>query len=180
MNVLWYYAIGFVIIWVVAILFKDRLKIDIEGPIIMRRTQRLRDFIDSVAKKSPKFWRWIMNIGLPVSFFFMAVILYLIIYTLPSTFTNPQVSLILPGVDIPGSPILIPLGYGIIALMTVLVVHEFGHGIIARVEGVKIDSIGVLLLAVLPGAFVEPNEEDVEKSKRISKLRIYAAGSIST
>jgi membrane-associated protease RseP (regulator of RpoE activity) len=62
--------------------------------------------------------------------------------------------------------------------MTVIVVHEFGHGIISRVEGVRIKSIGVLLLAVLPGAFVEPDEEDIEKSKRISKLRIYAAGSI--
>jgi membrane-associated protease RseP (regulator of RpoE activity) len=178
LNVLWYYVIAFVLIWIVGILFKDRLKIDIEGPVMMRRTQRLRDFIDSVANISPRSWRLIMNIGLPVSFFFMAVILILIIETLPSTFTNPQISLILPGVDIPGSPILIPLGYGLIALMTVLVVHEFGHGIISRIEGVKIDSIGVLLLAVLPGAFVEPNEEDIEKSERIQKLRIYAAGSI--
>ena len=119
-----------------------------------------------------------MNIGVPVSFFFMVVIVGILLSTLPTTFSNPQLQLILPGVDIPGSPVFIPLGYGIIALMTVLIVHEFGHGIISRVEGVKIDSIGVLLLAVLPGAFVEPNEEDVQKSERISKLRIYAAGSI--
>ena len=119
-----------------------------------------------------------MNIGVPLSFFFMAVIVGIIIYSLPTTFTNPQLQLVLPGVDIPGSPVLIPLGYGIVALMTVLIVHEFGHGIISRVEGVKIDSIGVLLLAILPGAFVEPNEEDVQKSERIQKLRIYAAGSI--
>lgn len=178
LNVLWYYAIGFIIIWVVALLFKDRLKIDIEGPIMMRRTKRLRDFIDSVAMKSPRSWRLIMNIGVPLSFVFMAVIVGIIISTLPTALTNPQLQLVLPGVDIPGSPVLIPLGYGIIALMTVLVVHEFGHGIISRIEGVKIDSIGVLLLAVLPGAFVEPNEEDVQKSERIQKLRIYAAGSI--
>ncbi len=178
LNVLWYYAIAFIIIWIVAILFKDRLKIDIEGPIMMRRTQRLRDFIDSVAMKSPRSWRLIMNIGVPVSFFFMVVIVGIIISTLPTTFSNPQLQLVLPGVDIPGSPVLIPLGYGIIALMTVLIVHEFGHGIISRVEGVKIDSIGVLLLAVLPGAFVEPNEEDVQKSEKLQKLRIYAAGSI--
>ena len=178
MNVLWYYAIAFIIIWVLAILFRKRLKIDISGPLLMRRTQRLRDFIDSVANRSPRIWRWTMNIGLPVAFFFMALILYLLLDTLPTTFSNPQVSLILPGVDIPGSPLFIPLEYGIIALMTVLVVHEFGHGIISRVEGVKIKSIGVLLLAVLPGAFVEPDEDDIEKSKRISKLRIFAAGSI--
>jgi membrane-associated protease RseP (regulator of RpoE activity) len=178
LNVLWYYAIGFIIIWVVALLFKDRLKIDIEGPIMMRRTKRLRDFIDSVAMKSPRSWRLIMNIGVPLSFVFMAVIVGIIISTLPTALTNPQLQLVLPGVDIPGSLVLIPLGYGIIALMTVLVVHEFGHGIISRIEGVKIDSIGILLLAVLPGAFVEPNEEDVQKSERIQKLRIYAAGSI--
>lgn len=178
MNDLWYYAIGFVIIWVLALLFRDKLKIDIEGPILMRRTQRLRGFIDSVANRSPRFWRWSMNVGLPVAVFFMGLMLILIIVSLETLIQAPSVAILLPGVDIPGSPIFVPLGYGIIALMTVIVVHEFGHGIISRVEGVRIKSIGVLLLAVLPGAFVEPDEEDIEKSKRISKLRIYAAGSV--
>ncbi len=178
MNDLWYYAIGFVIIWVLALLFRDKLKIDIEGPILMRRTQRLRGFIDSVANRIPRFWRWSMNVGLPVAVFFMGLMLILIIVSLETLIQAPSVAILLPGVDIPGSPIFVPLGYGIIALMTVIVVHEFGHGIISRVEGVRIKSIGVLLLAVLPGAFVEPDEEDIEKSKRISKLRIYAAGSI--
>jgi len=178
LNDLWYYAIGFVIIWVLALLFRDKLKIDIEGPILMRRTQRLRGFIDSVANRSPRFWRWSMNVGLPVAVFFMGLMLILIIVSLETLIQAPSVAILLPGVDIPGSPIFVPLGYGIIALMTVIVVHEFGHGIISRVEGVRIKSIGVLLLAVLPGAFVEPDEEDIEKSKRISKLRIYAAGSV--
>lgn len=178
MNDLWYYAIGFVIIWGLALLFRDKLKIDISGPILMRRTQRLRGFIDSVANRSPRFWRWSMNIGLPVAVFFMGLILILLLVSLQTLIQAPSVGIILPGVDIPGSPLFIPFGYGIIALMTVMVVHEFGHGILSRVEGVRIKSIGVLLLAVLPGAFVEPDEEDIEKSKRISKLRIYAAGSV--
>lgn len=178
MNDLWYYAIGFVIIWGLALLFRDKLKIDIEGPILMRRTQRLRGFIDSVANKSPRFWRLSMNIGVPVAVFFMGLILILLIYSLQTLLTAPSVGIILPGVDIPGSPIFVPFGYGLIALMTVMVVHEFGHGIISRVEGVRIKSIGVLLLAVLPGAFVEPDEEDIQKSKKSSKLRIYAAGSV--
>lgn len=151
----------------------------------MRRTKRLRGFIDSIANTSPRFWKWCTNIGLPISVFFMVIMVYFLIISFQSViislFQTPQaaqVSLILPGVDIPGSPLFVPLGYGIIALMTVLVVHEFGHGILARVEGVRIKSIGVLLLAILPGAFVEPDEDDVSKSKRISKLRIYAAGSV--
>ncbi len=178
MNVLWFYAIAFIIIWVLAFVFKDRLKIDITGPLLMRRTQRLRGFIDSTANRSPRFWRWGLNIGLPIAIFFMALMLYFLVISLQTLLQAPQVQVLLPGVDIPGSPIVVPLGYGIIALMTVMVVHEFGHGIISRVEGVKIKSIGVLLLAVLPGAFVEPDEDDIKKSKRISKLRIYAAGSV--
>jgi len=178
LNDLWYYAIGFVIVWILALLFRNKLKIDIEGPIIMRRTQRLKGFIESVANRSPRFWRWSMNLGLPVAVFFMGLMLILIILSLETLIQAPSVAILLPGVDIPGSPIFVPLGYGLIALMTVIVVHEFGHGIISRVDGVRIKSIGVLLLAVLPGAFVEPDEEDIEKSKRISKLRMYAAGSI--
>lgn len=178
MNALWYYAIGFVLVWVLALLFREQLKIDIHGPLLMRRTKRLRGFIDSVAQKSPRFWRWSMNLGIPVSVFFMGLMVYGIIMSIQLMFQTPTVGIVLPGVDIPGSPIYVPLGYGIIAMGILMVVHEFGHGILARVEGVRIDSIGVLLLAVLPGAFVEPNEADVEKSSRISKLRIYAAGSM--
>ena len=178
MNALWFYAIGFIIIWILAFAFRDRLKIDINGPLLMRRTKRLRNFIDTTAQKTPRFWRWFLNLGLPVAYFFMILMVVVLLFSLQSLLSNPQVGIILPGVDIPGSPIFVPLEFGIIALMTVMVVHEFGHGILSRVEGVRIKSIGVLLLAVLPGAFVEPCEEDIKKSKRISKLRIYAAGSI--
>jgi membrane-associated protease RseP (regulator of RpoE activity) len=178
LNALWYYAIGFLIIWILAFAFKDKLKIDISGPILMRRTKRLRNFIDSTAQRSPRFWRGVMSLGIPMAFFFMILMVVVLLISLQSLLSSPQIGIILPGVDIPGSQIYVPFGVGIIALMTVMVVHEFGHGILARVEGVRIKSIGVLLLAVLPGAFVEPDEEDIEKSKRISKLRIYAAGSV--
>lgn len=178
MNALWYYAIGFVIIWVLALLFKDKLKIDVNGPLLMRRTLRMRDLIDSIAQKSPRFWKLFMNIGIPVSVFFMGLMIYFIILSLKTFTTAPPASPILPGVDYPGNPIYLPLGYGLIGLATVIVVHEFAHGILARVEGINIKSIGVLLLAVLPGAFVEPDEEGVKKASRLAKLRIYAAGSI--
>jgi membrane-associated protease RseP (regulator of RpoE activity) len=179
LNALWYYAVGFIIIWIIAILFRKQLKINIEGPLLMRRTKRLRGFIDGMAQRSTRFWKWTMNIGIPVGFFFMLLMLYLLIISLQTLLQAPSVGLILPGVDIPGQPIFIPLGYGLIGLATVIIVHEFAHGILARVEGVRIKSIGVLLLAILPGAFVEPDEEEVKKVSRLAKLRIYVAGSIS-
>lgn len=178
MNVLWFYAIAFIIIWVLALLFRKQLKIDVEGPILMRRTGRLRGFIDNVAQRHPLFWKRFMNVGIPVSIIFMVVVVYSLLTALPTLFSAPTTQLILPGVTLPGQLISVPLLEGLIGLATVIIIHEFGHGILARVEGVRIKSIGVLLLAVLPGAFVEPDEEDVEKSGKKSKLRIYAAGSV--
>ena len=176
--VIYFYIIAFIIIWILAILFKDKLKLDVNGPLIMRRTGRLRGLIDSIAQKSPRFWKILMNIGIPVAVFFMGYTLYAIILASTMIFQSPQVVPILPGVDYAGNPFYLPLGYGLIGLATVIVIHEFAHGILARAEGVKIKSIGVLLLTILPGAFVEPDEEEVEKLSRLEKIRIYAAGSI--
>ena len=185
---IWFYIIAFVVIWILALLFKDRLKIDISGPLLMRKTTRMRDLIDSIAQKSPRFWKISMSIGIPVAVFFMVFMFVYLGYNLentiakmlesPTQVVQSGVAIALPGVHIPGSPIDVPLVAGIIGLVTVIVVHEFAHGILARSEGIKIKSIGVLLLAVLPGAFVEPDEEEVKKAGRLSKLRVYAAGSI--
>lgn len=178
MEVLLYYAIFFVSIYILAIVFRDKLKVDVYGPLLMRRTKKMRGWIDYIANLSPKFWRWSMNIGIPIAVFGMAFMVYTIIISLEVMFQKPTTALLLPGVDIPGSPIFIPIFAGIIALILLMVVHEFGHGILARAQGVGIKSIGVILLAILPGAFVELEEEDVEKAKRAVKLRIYAAGSM--
>jgi membrane-associated protease RseP (regulator of RpoE activity) len=182
MNGIWYYIIAFVVIWVMATLFKkqfNKMGVDIEPPMLMWRTKRFRTTIDKIANKSPRFWKIYMNVGIVVSFVAMIAMAYLLIDSLSTITTAPAVSLIIPGVEVPGSPIVVPLGYGLIALATVLIVHEFSHGILARVEKISIKSIGLMLLAILPGAFVEPDEEEMKKIPKLSRMRIYAAGSVA-
>ncbi|GAB6055430.1 site-2 protease family protein [Methanobacterium movens] len=177
MNALWFYAIAFAVIWIMAFFFRDKLKIDIQGPIIMRKTQKMKGFIDRTAQRHTRLWRWMLNLGIPITFLAMFAIAFVLIQSLETLFVAPQVTLIIPGVDLPGSPITPPLGYGLLGIATVFIVHEIGHGILARVEGVEIKSIGVALIAILPAAFVEPDEEQIQKIKRIPRLRILAAGS---
>ena len=182
MNGIYYYLIAFVVIWILVAVFHERLSnhgVELNFPVIMWKTQRLRGFISKISNISPKFWRWYMNIGIVVAFGAMIFITWTIISTLPSIFETPSVSIVIPGVDVPGSPIYIPLGYGLIALATVLVVHEFSHGIQAVGEKISIKSIGLLLFAILPGAFVEPDEDELKQAKKTSRLRVYAAGSIA-
>ena len=176
MNALWYYVIGFVVVWTLALLLKGKYNITIQGIVLMLKTERLHDIIDKIARTSPRFWTAYMNLAIPIGFFLMILMFIAILWSLQLMFEMPTVSLILPGVDVPGSPIYIPFATGLLALATVLVIHEGGHGILARVEGVAIDSVGLLLMIIIPGAFVEPNEEELKKINGISKLRVYFAG----
>ncbi len=77
---------------------------------------------------------------------------------------------------IPG--ITIPLFAGLIALIIILVIHEFSHGILARISKVKIKNTGLLfLLGVIPvGAFVEPDEKQISKLGKMEQNRISIAG----
>ena len=120
-----------------------------------------------------------MNVGIVVAFGAMAFITWTLVSSLPSVFEAPAVSIVIPGVEMPGSSIYIPFLYGIIALATVLIVHEFSHGIQSVGEKISIKSIGLLLFAIIPGAFVEPDEDELKEAKRSSRLRVYAAGSIA-
>lgn len=176
MNVLYYYAIGFIIVYVVAFLLRKKSFISFEGIVIMLKTERLRGVIDRIASISPNFWKKFTNLLMPVGVFFIIIMVISVLYSLKLMYSHPTVSLILPGVDIPGSPLYIPFGTGLVALATVMIIHEGGHGVLARVEKISIDSVGLLLLAVIPGAFVEPNQDEIKKANGISKLRIYFAG----
>ena len=181
MNGLWYYVIAFLLIWTIAAFYKlyhpDSKNLEMSFPILlMLKTDRFKGFIDKVAKKAPRFWKWYMNVGIVICFIAMALMLVLLIQSLGTVLKTPSVSILIPGVEVPGSPIFIPFISGFIALILLIIVHEFSHGILARVEGIDIKSMGLLLFVILPGAFVEPDEEEVEKASRLSKLRIYGAG----
>ena len=90
----------------------------------------------------------------------------------PTGIYDPRNLLAIPGVN-QAIPITAAV---IIGLLLTIVVHEFGHAILARVEDMRVRSMG-LLIAVIPiGAFVEPDEEDVEAAKGMPKIRMFGAG----
>ena len=70
---------------------------------------------------------------------------------------GPQSNLLIPGLN----PYL-PWTYGWIAMIITIVIHEAGHGIVARVYNIKVDSTGILLILGLPiGAFVNIAQEEL-------------------
>ena len=182
MNGIYYYLIAFAVIWILVGIFHEKLSnhgVELNFPVVMWKTKRLRGLISRISNFSPTFWRWYMNVGIVVAFGAMIFITWTLVSSIPSALETPAVSIVIPGVEMPGSSIYIPFFYGLIALASVLIVHEFSHGIQAIGEKISIKSIGLLLFAILPGAFVEPDEEELKKAKKSSRLRVYAAGSVA-
>jgi membrane-associated protease RseP (regulator of RpoE activity) len=78
---------------------------------------------------------------------------------------------------IPGLNPYLPVGYVLISLIITIVVHEAGHGIVARVYNVKIESTGVVFFFVVPiGAFVNIEQKELEKTPLKYKSSILTAG----
>ena len=169
-----------------AIIHRDRKKIDISHKVIfMRRTKRFGDAIDWVAQLSPRFWKIIGTIGIVVCIYMMfhgiSLLFTLSNYVLSGYIQEPGFQLILP---IPSTQsatgpgfIGIPFWFWIITIAFILIPHEFFHGIMARADKIKLKSVGLMMFAVFPGAFVEPDEKQLGKAKILKKLRVFAAGS---
>lgn len=92
------------------------------------------------------------------------------------------VGLILPGVSVPGLPTL-SFFHWIIAIFILAVVHEFSHGVFARLYNIHIKSSGFaflgIILPIVPAAFVEPDEKQLAKSSKKNQLAVLSAGSFA-
>lgn len=78
---------------------------------------------------------------------------------------------------IPGVNDFIPFTVAVwLGLLVTMVVHEFGHAVLCRVEGIRVKSMGVLMAVIPIGAFVEPDEEDQERTRGMKKMRMFGAG----
>ena len=81
---------------------------------------------------------------------------------------------------IPGLNPFLPWHYALISLFITIIIHEAGHGIVARVYNVKLESTGIVLFFVVPiGAFVNIERNELEKTPLKHKSAILTAGPLT-
>lgn len=180
----------------------EKYNISAYGPILMIRTVRGLAILDKLAKPR-RYWRVFANTGIVLMFIGMFAMLFIVILSdialissltenampQPGKFNEARNVFLIPGVNE-----FIPLTWGIIALVVTLVVHEFAHAILARVEDIRVKSMGILFALVPIGGFAEPDEEQLfgegkdefgspaineKKATRNQRARILAAGVMS-
>ena len=175
-----------VLFWMFLVLANRRYHLKKHGftispGVLMWRTKRGISFLDRAANFSRRGWKVFGIAGVVTGCAFM-VLIFLNLTDKAIDFIG---SIGAPGVGAVGGVMLvvpgitIPLVSGIIALATVLLVHEPAHGIVARRVGLPVKSTGLLLLAIIPGAFVEPDEKKLKKASISERLQLYGAGSLA-
>lgn len=157
--------------------------------IFLRTTKGLK-LLDTLSRPK-RFWRVVVSIGIPLvvlSMIYFLILVLLMTYLMilsppePSSYNAPRNILLIPGLNE-----YIPFFWGWIALFVTMLVHEFAHGILSRVEGVRVKSMGIVTLFVAPiAAFVEPDDEDLFGTKdkpplvsKVARIRILSAGVIA-
>jgi membrane-associated protease RseP (regulator of RpoE activity) len=183
---LYFFSVLIFILVLAILIYKDRKNIEFHYILLMRRTKIGIKVLDKLAK--PKiFWKILGSFGIIIGFFLMFEgFVSLIKYgqlLLEGIVKMPGLSFVFPSVkpEIEAGPgyLLLPFWFWLIIVISVIVPHELLHGIMSRTEKIRVKSAGLLLLLVLPGAFVEPDEKQLKKSKLISKLRVFASGSLA-
>jgi membrane-associated protease RseP (regulator of RpoE activity) len=120
-------------------------------------------------------WFSIVTLVIAMAFFYyLAVTIFIRRYIAPPPepgFAEGFVPL-LPGITIPLDELpllLVPIGIAIL-------LHELAHALVARAVGVRVKDAGFILLAFIPGAFVEPDEGELRGAPITSRLKVYSAG----
>jgi membrane-associated protease RseP (regulator of RpoE activity) len=150
------------------------------GPLVMVKTKVGTGLMDRLAVYK-RFWKFFGAISVVISLALMAFIVLVIavgVLNLSTSLTSPGVG-IEYALAIPGLNPLLPFWYGLFGLIVAVAIHELAHGMQTRANNMRVDSTGILYGVVPLGAFVEPNEKDIEKSSRRAKIDLYSAG-IST
>jgi len=149
------------------------------GPILAIKTDRVR-FFDRFTRFSTLLRLYasfgvimVAIISVGIAFILLvSVHLTLIFQPEPTGIYAPQNILLIPGLN-EYVPSTLAVWF---AFVLTIAIHEFGHGILCRVEQIKVRSMGVLIAVIPIGFFVEPDEEELEKTKGLPKIRMFGAG----
>jgi membrane-associated protease RseP (regulator of RpoE activity) len=145
------------------------------GPLVMIRTFKGQKLLDWIARRK-RFWRAVTLLGMPIVIASMVIMLVTLvgmdIWMLlrvqdippPGPVNSPQNILAIPGINQ-----FIPFWWGWIALIVALIAHEFSHAILAKVEDIKVNSLGLIVMPLPIGAFAEIDEEELFGSKSEGK-----------
>ena len=164
---------------------KKRLRVEVKLLVlILVHTPFGLEFFDRLAKTRPAKLYAKFNIYLMPAITVLAI--FLVIGSLMVMFANAQAREGVRGAGfaanllIPGFNPYLPVTYGLAALVITIIIHEAGHGIVARVYNIRVDSTGIVLFLGIPiGAFVNIEREELNRATLKQRSAVLTAGPLN-
>jgi membrane-associated protease RseP (regulator of RpoE activity) len=163
---------------------KNKVRAEVKLPLILIHTPYGLKFFDRVAKwPGAKLYAEFNTYLMPA---ITALAIFLIVGSLMVMFANSDARAGVRGVGIqanlliPGINPYLPITYGWAALVITIIIHEAGHGIVARVYNIRVDSTGLVLFLGIPiGAFVNIEREELGRATLKQKSAVLTAGPLN-
>ena len=179
-------AIIYVLIaWVVILAIAKALKLEKHGftikpySLTYKNTQ-VQSALSKMLTRTKRGIRVFADVSVIAGFLMMGFAFWFLLANIANFFVEPtefaELTVLIPGVTLTSASAIL---YFLLSIPIVLVIHEGAHGIVATLEKIKIKTGGFAIFIALFAGFVEPDEEEFDKAKKISKLRVIGAGATS-
>jgi len=180
-NSIIYVLIAWVIVFGIAKLLKlDKHGFEVKPYSLTYKNQNVQMILSRILSRTEKATRIFSNTSVVLGFVMMGAAFWYLASNLSNFFVKPEsfseMTVLIPGVTIQSSA---NIAYFLLSVPIVLVIHEGAHGIVATLEKIKIKTGGFAVFIALFAGFVEPDEDEFVKAKKISRLRVIGAGATS-
>jgi len=180
-NAIIYVLMAWVGIIVVAKALKlEKYGFELKAYSLVYKNKGVNDTLIKVLGRTKRSVKVFADLSVIAGFIMMGFAFYFLLNNVSNYFVAQsnfsELTVLIPGVTLT-SPEAIT--YFLLSIPIVLVMHEGAHGIVAALEKIKIKTGGFAIFIAMFAGFVEPDEEEFEKAKKISKLRVIGAGATS-
>ena len=180
-NAIIYVLIAWVVIFVTAKALKlERFGFTIKPYSLTYKNYKVQSALTKMLTRTKRVIRVFADVSVVAGFLMMGFAFWFLLANISNYFVEPtefaELTVLIPGVTLTSASAIL---YFLLSIPIVLVVHEGAHGIVATLEKIKIKNGGFAIFIALFAGFVEPDEEDFDKAKKISRLRVIGAGATS-
>lgn len=179
-------AIIYVLIaWVAILIGAKALKLENHGfelkvYSLVYKNAQVQSVLTRMLGRTKRGIKVFADVSVVSGFLMMGFAFWFLLSNVSKFFVEPtefaELTVLIPGITLTSSA---SITYFLLSIPIVLVVHEGAHGIVATLEKIKIKTGGFAIFIAMFAGFVEPDEEEFNKAKKISKLRVIGAGATS-
>lgn len=169
-----------VILGVTKALKLDKHGFEIKPYSLTYKNAQVQTVLTKVLSRTRRGIRVFADVSVVAGFIMMGFGFWFLIDNVTKFFDKPEefseLTVLIPGVTLTSSSAIL---YFLLSIPIVLVIHEGAHGIVATLEKIRIKTGGFAIFIAMFAGFVEPDDEEFNKAKKISKLRVIGAGATS-